>query len=158
MKRQHDDQEMHASVDAPVRQAAYTGILLPSQAIRGDGPQRGDQVGRHTEQHRGRPGSARQHRPSPRRFAYPVDTAFLPGPDIKVIDKMRQLDADFERFKIDLARVRSWKKVRLCRAAIGIAHAQKRRHRFRQSQKLDRPARHPDAADRRPQPEFRPAR
>ena len=36
-------------------------------------------------------------------FAYPVDTSFLPGRGVKVLEKMRQLDADFERFKIDLS-------------------------------------------------------
>ena len=35
-------------------------------------------------------------------YAYPVDTSFLPGRETKVLEKMRQLDADFERFKIDL--------------------------------------------------------
>ena len=35
-------------------------------------------------------------------YAYPVDTSFLPGRGTKVHEKMRQLDADFERFKIDL--------------------------------------------------------
>ena len=35
-------------------------------------------------------------------YAYPVDTSFLPGRGTKVREKMRQLDADFERFKIDL--------------------------------------------------------
>jgi dCTP deaminase len=35
-------------------------------------------------------------------YAYPVDTSFLPGRQTKVPEKMRQLDADFERFKIDL--------------------------------------------------------
>ena len=36
-------------------------------------------------------------------FAYPMDTSFLPGRGMKVLEKMRQLDADFERFKIDLS-------------------------------------------------------
>ena len=36
-------------------------------------------------------------------FAYPVDTSFLPGRGVRVLEKMRQLDADFERFKIDLS-------------------------------------------------------
>ena len=36
-------------------------------------------------------------------FAYPVDTSFLPGRGVKVLEKMRQLDADFERFRIDLS-------------------------------------------------------
>ena len=35
-------------------------------------------------------------------FAYPVDTSFLPGPGKNVLDKMKQLDTDVERFKIDL--------------------------------------------------------
>jgi dCTP deaminase len=35
-------------------------------------------------------------------FAYPVDTSFLPGPGKNVLEKMKQLDADYERFKIDL--------------------------------------------------------
>lgn len=36
-------------------------------------------------------------------FAYPVDTSFLPGRGVKVLEKMRQMDADVERFKIDLS-------------------------------------------------------
>jgi dCTP deaminase len=35
-------------------------------------------------------------------FAYPVDASFLPGNGTKVLDKMRELDADFERFAMDL--------------------------------------------------------
>jgi dCTP deaminase len=35
-------------------------------------------------------------------FAYPMDTSFLPGRGVKVMDKMRQLDERFEDFKIDL--------------------------------------------------------
>jgi dCTP deaminase len=31
-----------------------------------------------------------------------VDTSFLPGRGVRVLDKMKQLDEDFERFKIDL--------------------------------------------------------
>jgi dCTP deaminase len=34
--------------------------------------------------------------------AYPVDTSFLPGKGMRVIDKMRQLDDRFDNFKIDL--------------------------------------------------------
>src|SRR5688572_12642302 len=34
--------------------------------------------------------------------AYPVDTSFLPGPRVRVLEKMGELDPDFERFKIDL--------------------------------------------------------
>jgi dCTP deaminase len=35
-------------------------------------------------------------------WAYPVDTSFLPGRAMKVLDKMKQLDPKFEDFKIDL--------------------------------------------------------
>lgn len=35
-------------------------------------------------------------------FAYPVDTSFLPGKGMKVMDKLKQLDAQFADFKIDL--------------------------------------------------------
>jgi dCTP deaminase len=37
------------------------------------------------------------------RFAYPVDTSFLPGRGTTVLKKMRDLDPDIERFKIDLS-------------------------------------------------------
>ncbi len=35
-------------------------------------------------------------------FAYPVDTSFLPGKGVRVLEKMRQLDERFDDFKIDL--------------------------------------------------------
>lgn len=35
-------------------------------------------------------------------YAYPVDTSFLPGKGVKVLEKMRQLDKQFADFKIDL--------------------------------------------------------
>ena len=35
--------------------------------------------------------------------AYPVDTSFLPGKGIRVLDKMKQLDERFADFKIDLS-------------------------------------------------------
>lgn len=34
--------------------------------------------------------------------AYPVDTSFLPGKGMRVLEKMKQLDEGFENFKIDL--------------------------------------------------------
>jgi len=37
-------------------------------------------------------------------YAYPVDTSFLPGKGIKVMEKMRQLDDHFADFKIDLSK------------------------------------------------------
>jgi len=36
-------------------------------------------------------------------FAYPVDTSFLPGKEVRVLEKMEQLDARFDNFKIDLS-------------------------------------------------------
>ncbi len=35
-------------------------------------------------------------------YAYPVDTSFLPGKGMRVLEKMRQLDDRFDDFKIDL--------------------------------------------------------
>jgi len=35
-------------------------------------------------------------------YAYPVDTSFLPGRGVRVLEKMKQLDADFDKFKIDI--------------------------------------------------------
>ena len=35
-------------------------------------------------------------------YAYPVDTSFLPGRGVRVLEKMKQLDEDVEKFKIDL--------------------------------------------------------
>jgi dCTP deaminase len=35
-------------------------------------------------------------------FAYPMDTSFLPGKGVRVLEKMRQLDERFNDFKIDL--------------------------------------------------------
>jgi dCTP deaminase len=35
-------------------------------------------------------------------FAYPVDASFLPGRGRKVLEKMRELDSDFESFRMDL--------------------------------------------------------
>ncbi len=35
-------------------------------------------------------------------FAYRVDTSFLPSRGVRVLDKMKELDSQYERFKIDL--------------------------------------------------------
>ncbi len=37
-------------------------------------------------------------------YAYPVDTSFLPGKGMRVLDKMKQLDERFADFKIDLSK------------------------------------------------------
>ena len=36
-------------------------------------------------------------------YAYRVDTSFLPGDGVRVLDKLKQLDDQFDRFKIDLS-------------------------------------------------------
>lgn len=36
--------------------------------------------------------------------AYPVDTSFLPGKGVKVLEKMKLIDAQFDDFKIDLSK------------------------------------------------------
>jgi dCTP deaminase len=46
-------------------------------------------------------------------FAYRVDASFLPGKGIRVLDKMRELDADFESFAIDLRKGAVLEKGRL---------------------------------------------
>ncbi len=37
-------------------------------------------------------------------YAYPVDTSFLPGKGMKVLEKLKQLDDQFDDFKIDLSK------------------------------------------------------
>ncbi|HYD56286.1 MAG TPA: 2'-deoxycytidine 5'-triphosphate deaminase [Burkholderiales bacterium] len=36
------------------------------------------------------------------RYAYPVRTSFLPGKELRVLEKLKRLDPEFENFKIDL--------------------------------------------------------
>ena len=85
----------------PVRLGGYTGIL-PSQKIRemlrdGEiksipmvGPVEPDQV---------QPASIDLRLGD---WAYPVETSFLPGKGMRVLEKMRQLDERYDDFKIDL--------------------------------------------------------
>jgi dCTP deaminase len=85
--------------DTPGRPATYTGVL-PSQAI--EEMTRTGEITTVLESF-----DPDQIQPASidlrlGEFAYPVDTSFLPGRDRKVLEKMRQLDADYERFKIDL--------------------------------------------------------
>jgi dCTP deaminase len=88
--------------DVAVRQSVYTGIL-PFQAIREmvDGAEVAatEILGGRIEADQIQPASIDLRLG---RYAYPVDTSFLPGRDVKVMDKMEELDPDFERFKIDL--------------------------------------------------------
>ena len=87
-----------AALASPSRAAPYTGIL-PSQKIKEmlengditlDAPIEADQI---------QPASIDLRLGH---YAYPVDTSFLPGRGVKVLEKMRALDPDFDRFKIDL--------------------------------------------------------
>jgi dCTP deaminase len=93
--------EMNPPADTPIRQATYTGIL-PFQAIREmvqNGEIKSAEILKSIEADQIQPASIDLRLGD---FAYPVDTSFLPGRGTKVLDKMRQLDADSERFKIDL--------------------------------------------------------
>jgi dCTP deaminase len=88
-------------IEVPNRAAAYTGIL-PCQKI-SDMVANGEiaPVGILSEI------SADQIQPASidlrlGDFAYPVDASFLPGRGVKVLEKMRELDADFESFAMDL--------------------------------------------------------
>jgi dCTP deaminase len=87
--------------DTPVRSSTYTGVL-PSQAILE--MTRTGEITTVLEAF-----DADQIQPASidlrlGRFAYAVDTSFLPGRGVKVLEKMGQLDADYERFKISLER------------------------------------------------------
>jgi dCTP deaminase len=92
--------------ESPIRQPAYTGIL-PAQAIRemvGSGEIKAAQLLTGIE---ATGIDAEQIQPASidlrlGAYAYRVDTSFLPGRGVTVLEKMRQLDAHFDRFKIDL--------------------------------------------------------
>jgi dCTP deaminase len=87
---------------APARQPAYTGIL-PYQAIQemvANGEIRSAQIlGGGIEPDQVQPASIDLRLGH---YAYPLDTSFLPGNGVRVFEKMRQLDPDFERFRLDL--------------------------------------------------------
>ena len=96
--------EVNSPAELPARQAAYTGIL-PYQAIKEmveNGEIKPSEILREgrIEPDQIQPASIDLRLGN---FAYPVDTSFLPGRGVRVLEKMRQLDADFERFKIDLS-------------------------------------------------------
>jgi dCTP deaminase len=46
-------------------------------------------------------------------YAYPVDTSFLPGKDLTVMEKMRRLDASVESFRLDLRKSNVLEKGRI---------------------------------------------
>jgi dCTP deaminase len=87
--------------ESPLRQSAYTGIL-PYQAIREmvfSGEIKVSEIFKTIEDDQIQPASIDLRLGE---FAYPVDTSFLPGRGVRVLDKMRELDADFEKFRISL--------------------------------------------------------
>ena len=91
-----------SSVESPARAPSYTGIL-PCQKIR-------EMLGMGEIS----PAAILENEIVPDQiqpasidlrlgeYAYPVDASFLPGKGMKVLEKMRELDASFERFKISL--------------------------------------------------------
>jgi dCTP deaminase len=92
--------ETNPPADIPVRQAAYTTGILPSQVIWE--MVRTEEIAavlKSIEEDQVQPASIDLRLGT---HAYPVDTSFLPGRKTKVLEKMAQLDADFERYKIDL--------------------------------------------------------
>jgi dCTP deaminase len=87
--------------ESPSRQPAYTGIL-PYQAIREmvySGEIKVSEIFKTIEDDQIQPASIDLRLGE---FAYPVDTSFLPGRGVRVLEKMRELDADFEKFRISL--------------------------------------------------------
>jgi len=94
-------QDQNAAPDVSARAAVYTGIL-PCQAI--------EEMVASSEIKSAEiltsilPGQIQPASIDLRLgiFAYPVDTSFLPGADMSVLEKMAQLDSRFDDFKIDL--------------------------------------------------------
>jgi len=87
--------------ESVARQPVYTGIL-PFQAIRAmvdSGEIKAADIFTEIETNQIQPASIDLRLGG---YAYPVDTSFLPGRGVRVLQKMAELDADFERFKIDL--------------------------------------------------------
>ncbi|MHB8814907.1 MAG: 2'-deoxycytidine 5'-triphosphate deaminase [Steroidobacteraceae bacterium] len=92
---------MSSSVESPARSATYTGIL-PCQKIRGmlaAGEILPAGILKEIATDQIQPASVDLRLGD---YAYPVDASFLPGKGVKVLEKMRELDSGFERFKIDL--------------------------------------------------------
>jgi dCTP deaminase len=91
---------INPTVQSPVRQT-YTGIL-PYQAIWemvNAGDIKPTEIFTRIEPDQIQPASIDLRLGE---YAYPVDTSFLPGRGVKVLEKMKVLDADFERFKLNL--------------------------------------------------------
>ncbi len=90
------------SEETPARQSVYSTGILPSQAIRAmidNGEIKATEIFGAIEPDQIQPASIDLRLGE---FAYPVYTSFLPGRGVGVLQKMKELDTDFERFKIDL--------------------------------------------------------
>jgi dCTP deaminase len=88
-------------IEVPSRAAAYTGILPCQKIIEMVANREIASVGLFSEI------SPDQIQPASidlrlGDLAYPVDASFLPGKGMRVMDKMRELDSDFESFAMDL--------------------------------------------------------
>ena len=86
---------------ASARLGDYTGIL-PSQKIR-------EMLGKREIKAMQKPIDHDQVQPASidlrlGDWAYPVDTSFLPGKGLRVLDKMKQLDERYKDFRIDLSK------------------------------------------------------
>lgn len=95
-----DESRGGASTASASRTADYTGIL-PSQKIR-------EMLANNQISALLSPIEIDQVQPASidlrlGHYAYRVDTSFLPGDGVRVLDKLKELDDQFERFKIDLS-------------------------------------------------------
>ncbi|MDO8810435.1 MAG: 2'-deoxycytidine 5'-triphosphate deaminase [Gallionella sp.] len=95
------DSTANPGLIAPARVGDYTGIL-PSQKIE-------EMLGGGEISTMLRPPDHDQVQPASidlrlGDYAYPVDTSFLPGKGMKVLEKMKQLDDRFADFRIDLSK------------------------------------------------------
>src|ERR1700690_2154046 len=95
--------EQPTLVEVPSRAAAYTGILPCQKIIEMVANREIASVGLFSEI------SPDQIQPASidlrlGDLAYPVYASFLPGKGMRVLDKMRELDSDFESFAMDLTK------------------------------------------------------
>ncbi len=92
------DLTTNPGVIAPTREGDYTGIL-PSQKIEEMLNRNEIKTVMNLDHDQVQPASIDLRLGD---YAYPVDTSFLPGKGMKVLDKMGQLDDRFADFKVDL--------------------------------------------------------
>jgi len=92
------DSTANSGLIAPAREGDYTGIL-PSQKIKEMLNRNEIKMMINLDHDQVQPASIDLRLGD---YAYPVDTSFLPGKGMKVLDKMEQLDDRFTDFGIDL--------------------------------------------------------